>query len=150
MPLRFCPLLTSHPDARAMLSGYFGEIRARFGFDVSRQAALEDMHPPGGRFLVGYEADRPVACGGIRTWERGASCEIKRMFVVSDARRHGYGRELLAALEGAARDAGFKRVLLDTLDSLVEAVALYDDSGYARIGAYNENPYASAWFAKDL
>jgi hypothetical protein len=26
----------------------------------------------------------------------------------------------------------------------------YDTTGYERIPAYNENPYASAWFAKDL
>jgi hypothetical protein len=29
-------------------------------------------------------------------------------------------------------------------------MSLYDASGYERIPAYNENPYASAWFAKDL
>jgi GNAT superfamily N-acetyltransferase len=149
MPLRFAVIPTSHPDAKRMLAGYYREIRERFGFDVSRQLAPEDMDPPGGRFLVAYDGDEPVASGGIRTWEKGV-CEIKRMFVSHDARRHGHGRQLLEALEQAARDAGFRRIVLDTLESHAEAMSLYDASGYERIPAYNENPYASAWFAKDL
>jgi GNAT superfamily N-acetyltransferase len=149
MPLHIAQVQTSHPDARRMLAGYFAEIRQRFGFDMSGQAAPEDMDPPGGRFLVAYDGDEPVASGGIRTWEAGV-CEIKRMYVTAPARRLGHGRVLLEALEKAARAAGFRRVVLDTLGSHVEANTLYDGSGYERISAYNENPYASAWFAKDL
>lgn len=147
--LRFAVVPTSHPDARRLLTQFYAEIRARFGFDLSRQASIEDMDPPGGRFLVAYEGDRPVACGGFRTWEPGV-CEVKRMYVASEARRHGYGRLLLAAIEQAARDAGFRRSVLDTLNAHVDATRFYDETGYARIPAYNENPYASAWFAKDL
>jgi GNAT superfamily N-acetyltransferase len=147
--LRVAVLPTSHPDARSMLAGYFAEIKARFGYDVSHQAAAEDMDPPGGRFVVVYEGDRPVASGGIRTWEPGV-CEIKRMFVAPDARRRGHGRRLLEALEQTAREAGFRRIVLDTLASHVEAISLYESRGYRSVPAYNENPYASAWFAKDL
>ena len=149
MPLRFAVVPTSHPDARRMLSSFYAEIKARFGFDVSRQAAPEDMDAPGGRFVIAYDGDRPVASGGIRTWEPGV-CEIKRMFVSADARRLGYGRKVLEALEQTAREAGFRRVVLDTLGSHVDATTVYDGSGYQRVPAYNENPYASAWFAKDL
>lgn len=149
MPLRFDVVPTSHPDARALLTQYHAEIRKRFGFDVSRQASLEDLEPPGGRFVVAYDGERPVACGGFRTWEPGV-CEMKRMFVVPEARRGGVGRQLLAALEQAARAAGFRRSVLDTLDSHVDATRFYDTTGYTRVPAYNENPYATAWFAKDL
>jgi len=147
--LHFVVVPTSHPDARRLLAAFFTEIRSRFGYDLSRQALLEDMDPPGGRFVVAYEGDRAVACGGIRTWEPGV-CEIKRMFVATDARRHGHGKAVLEALERTAREAGFQRVVLDTLGSHTDAMTLYDGSGYARIPAYNENPYAGAWFGKDL
>ncbi len=149
MPMRFAVVPTSHPDARKMLGAYYAEIRARFGMDVSRQAAAEDMDPPGGRFVVAYEDETPVASGGIRTWEPGV-CEIKRMFVSPGVRRHGYGRAVLEALERTAREAGFRRIVLDTMGSHTEAMTLYDGSGYARVPAYNENPYANAWFSKDL
>jgi len=147
--LRFLVVPTAHADARRLLAEYYGEIRQRFGFNVSGQAAAEDMDPPGGRFVIAYEGDTPVASGGIRTWEPGV-CEIKRMFVSPGARRHGYGRQLLAALERTAVEIGFRRIVLDTLDSHVDAMKFYDQTGYQRVPAYNENPYASAWFAKDL
>jgi GNAT superfamily N-acetyltransferase len=149
MDLRFEVIPTSHPDARKMLAGFNAEIRARFGFSVAGQAAPEDMDPPGGRFIVAYAAGEPVASGGLRTWEPGV-CEIKRMFVASGARRHGYGKLVLQALERTAREAGFHRIVLDTLGERMDATTLYEGSGYQRIPAYNENPYASAWFAKDL
>jgi GNAT superfamily N-acetyltransferase len=148
-PLRFAVVPTSHPDAKRMLGEYYAEIRKRFRMDVSRQAAAEEMDPPGGRFVIAYDGDEPVASGGIRTWEPGV-CEIKRMFVRSDLRRHGYGRAVLEMLERTAREAGFTRIVLDTMGSHTEATTLYDGSGYARVPAYNENPYASAWFSKDL
>jgi GNAT superfamily N-acetyltransferase len=147
--LRFAVVPTSHADARKMLADYYREIRERFGFNVSGQAAAEDMDPPGGRFVIAYEDDQPVASGGIRTWEPGV-CEIKRMFVRPGARRKGYGRQLLEALERTASEAGFRRIVLDTLDAHVDAMKFYDTTGYTRVPAYNENPYASAWFAKDL
>jgi len=147
--LRIAVVPTSHPEAEKMLAEYYAEIRKRFGFGVKGQADAADMDPPGGRFLIAYEDDRPVASGGIRTWEPGV-CEIKRMYVVPDARRRGYGRQLLAAVERVAAEAGFRRIVLDTLDAHVDAMRFYDTTGYARVPAYNENPYASAWFAKDL
>ena len=149
MSVRFVQRPTAHPDARRMLDGFYREIRGRFGFDVSRQAEASDMDPPGGRFLVGYQADEPVAAGGIRTWDEGV-CEIKRMYVAPAGRRQGVGKLLLAELETTAREAGFRRIVLDTIDTLGEALALYDAQGYARVPAYNENPYANVWFAKDL
>ena len=149
VPLRFAAVPTSHADARKLLADYYGEIRQRFGFNVSGQAAAEDMDPPGGRFVIAYEGEEPVASGGIRTWEPGV-CEIKRMYVTPAARRLGHGRALLEALERAAVELGFRRIVLDTLDSHVDAMKFYDTTGYQRVPAYNENPYASAWFAKDL
>jgi GNAT superfamily N-acetyltransferase len=148
-PLRFVVVPTSHPDARRLLADYYAEIRQRFGFNVSGQAAAEDMEPPGGRFIIAYDGDQPVACGGLRTWEPGV-CEIKRMFVTPAARRSGHGRQLLQALEREAAGAGFTRIVLDTLDSHVDAMKFYDTTGYQRVPRYNENPYATAWFAKDL
>ena len=41
-------------------------------------------------------------------------------------------------------------VRLDTNGTLDEAIAMYERAGYRRIGRYNDNPYAEAWFEKDL
>jgi GNAT superfamily N-acetyltransferase len=62
----------------------------------------------------------------------------------------GLGRRLLARLEDVARDLGRTRVVLDTNEVLVEAIAMYERAGYRSIERYNDNPYAHRWFAKDL
>jgi GNAT superfamily N-acetyltransferase len=145
--MRIERLPTSHADVSDLLARYYAELRARFGFDASIAAPPNDMNPPGGSFYD--DAGEPIACGGIRTHEVG-TCEVKRMFVVPAARRGGHARRLLAALEDAARAAGFTRVVLDTEATLLEATALYDSSGYRRIPRYNDNPHATAWFEKAL
>jgi GNAT superfamily N-acetyltransferase len=90
---------------RALLDAYLSDLGVRIdGFDEARSvsAAPDEMAPPGGAFLVGYLAGRPVSCGGIK--DRGdATAEVKRMWVAPEARRRGLGRRLLAALEEAAR-----------------------------------------------
>ncbi|KAI9159165.1 GNAT family N-acetyltransferase [Paramyrothecium foliicola] len=60
-------------------------------------------------FLVALNGDIPVACGGIRpvTNERQA-CEIKRMYVVPEARGKIYGTSdmMMRALENEAFEGG--------------------------------------------
>ena len=107
------------------------------------------MAPPTGAFLVAYMNGHAVACGGLKA-EAPGTCEIKRMFVGGEARRRGVARRLLAALEDEARRLGYRRVVLDTAAPLGEAEALYRTAGYQVVPAYNDNPYAAHWFAKDL
>ena len=43
-----------------------------------------------------------------------------------------------------------QRVVLDTNETLDEAIAMYERAGYARIDRYNDNPYAHHWFGKSV
>ena len=150
--IRVIPQRADHPDAAALLAAYVGEIQRRLGaFDPARSVSAdpEEMAPPRGAFLVVYDADAPVACGGIKTIGE-ATGEIKRMFVDPAARRRGHGRRLLTALEDAARTLGHRAVRLDTADPLVEATDLYVATGYRPIAPYNDNPFATRWFEKPL
>ena len=107
------------------------------------------MAPPGGTYLVIYEDGRPVAGGGIKRLPDGAA-EIKRMYVVPEARSRGLARVLLGALEDAARSLGYDRVRLDTGPRQPHARALYESVGYAPIERYNDNVFASYWAEKAL
>ena len=64
------------------------------------------MVPPAGAFVIVREDGRVVAGGGVRRLDEGV-CEIKRMFVVPEARGRGHGRRVLSALEAAAADLGY-------------------------------------------
>ncbi len=141
----------SEPAAAAAVQHYFRELDQRFptGFDPGEPTDEEAMAPGAGAFLVATSDGEPVACGGVQAIEPGTG-EIKRMWVHPGWRGAGLGSRLLRHLEQVAVELGHAEVKLDTNGTLVEAIAMYDRAGYRRIGRYNENPYAQAWFAKRL
>jgi ribosomal protein S18 acetylase RimI-like enzyme len=110
----------------------------------------DEMVAPQGVFLIGYEdGARPVACGGLRRLEDGVA-EIKRMYVVPDARSRGAGRALLQALEASARELGYERVRLDSGPEQIHGQALFRKAGYVEIEPYNDNHIATYWAEKRL
>ena len=72
------------------------------------------------------------------------------MWVDEDWRGAGLGSRMLRELEALAGRLGHRRVVLDTNGTLTEAIAMYGRAGYRPIERYNDNPYAEAWFEKDL
>jgi GNAT superfamily N-acetyltransferase len=113
------------------------------------KAGPAEMGPPGGTFIVGYEDDVAVCCGGLKHLPDGA-CEIKRMFVVEEARGHGVARELLTELERRARELGYSVARLDTGPRQPRAQGMYERAGYIAIENFNANPVASFFGEKRL
>lgn len=126
---------------------YAGVVESRLEDTPSATAA--NLAPPGGAFLVLFESGRPVAGGGLKRLAPGVG-EIKRMYVVPEARGRGHARRLLEALEEAAVALGHSRMRLDTGSRQPHARALYESAGYRAIGDYNGNPFAAYWFEKEL
>jgi ribosomal protein S18 acetylase RimI-like enzyme len=60
--------------------------------------------------------------------------EVAKLIVHRRARRRGLGRQLMTALEGHARAAGFTLLTLDTIQGDA-AEALYRDLGWIEVGA---------------
>jgi DNA-binding MarR family transcriptional regulator/GNAT superfamily N-acetyltransferase len=147
------PVPAGSPDAVGAVRRYFTELDERFpgGFDPG-DAATSDvagMAPPEGVFLVGRVDGEVMACGGVQRQGRTIG-EIKRMWIAPEWRGCGLGVRMLGALEDQARRLGYREVYLDTNGTLLEAIAMYQRSGYHPIERYNDNPYAQAWFAKTL
>jgi len=137
------------PLAEQAASRYFEELAARFegGFEIAAYAGDPTADP--GWSVLAIREDRPVACGTVRPLAAGVG-EIKRMWVDPMTRGVGLGRRMLGHLEQVASAYGLHLVRLDTNAALIEAIALYDRSGYRRIPRYNDNPYADVWFEKIL
>lgn len=112
-------------------------------------ATRSDFSAPGGACLVGYEGDRPVCVGAVKRLD-ARSAEIKRMYVVEDQRGHGVAVALLAALEQAAQELGYRRARLDTGRLQPSARRIFERAGYRSIDDYNANPLASWWGERDL
>ena len=141
------------PPASDLLEAMVVELVPLYGrIDVpgAPSASAADFAPPRGTFLVGFDdAGAAVCCGGVKDLGDGAA-EIKRMYVVPEARGRGIAQELLVALEEAARELGFETVRLDTGPKQPHAERMYRNAGYAEIGNFNANPFASFWGEKSL
>ena len=75
--------------------------------------------------------------------------EIKRMYVVPDARRQGLGRRLLEELEEKARELGYARIRLDTGARQPHAQAMYERAGYHPIDELQRQPQALAILGRE-
>jgi GNAT superfamily N-acetyltransferase len=113
------------------------------------KAGPEELNPPNGAFLVGYEDGVAICCGGIKRLDQEA-CELKRMYVIPQARGRGIARMLLAELEDRARAQGYTIARLDTGPKQAGARGLYESAGYVSIPNFNGNPVATFFGERPL
>lgn len=87
----------------------------------------------------------PAGCIALRPLDNEI-CEMKRLYVRSQFRRLGLGRRLANEILAAARNEKYSCMRLDTLESMHDAIALYESLGFKRIPAYYHNPEGNAVF----
>jgi GNAT superfamily N-acetyltransferase len=125
------------PDVTALVDAQQEEMRGLYEGEAdigpTREAAM--FLPPDGVFLVVRDEGRAVGCGGVCRFDE-TRAELKRMYVVREARGRGFGRLLLVALEDEARRLGYRGIVLETGDRQPEALGLYESAGYERIPCY--------------
>ena len=130
------------PDVAALMQAQQEEMRGLYEGEAdigpTREAAM--FEPPDGVFLVTRLDGLAIACGGVCRFD-ATRAEVKRMYVVPEARGRGLGRELLVALEAEARRLRYQAIVLETGDRQPEALGLYLSAGYERIPCYP--PYDS-------
>lgn len=132
--------------------GLFTEYAASLGFDLSFQGFDEELAglpgeyaSPAGRLFLAECDGRLAGCAALRPMGGGA-CEMKRMFVRPEFRRRGIGRLMAVVLIAEGRAIGYERMLLDTIASMTEAIALYRSLGFRDVAPYRYNPIAGAVF----
>lgn len=106
---------------------------------------------PGGALLLALVDGEVAGCCGLRALDSvnyPNAAEMKRLFVRKAFRRFGLGRQLVEAVLDAARMADYHSVLLDTLDDMESARALYAELGFEDIPPYYHNPVPGAHYLK--
>ena len=76
-----------------------------------------------------------VGCAGLKPYS-DTDAEVKRVWVEPAYRGQSVASRLMDAIEEKARQAGFRRVVLQTRPIMQDAVALYTKRGYALIPNY--------------
>ena len=84
-----------------------------------------------------YDKDLPIGCVGFKYYDDGIA-EVKRVFLQSDYRGQGLSKELIKLIEERAKIKGFKKMILETGEPLVESMGLYTKLGYRIIENYGQ------------
>jgi len=124
-------------DARRLFREYaaaFAGVECFSGFPREVAGLPGDYAPPGGRLLLLYKTSVPAGCVALRPAPRGAA-ELKRLFVRHSHRGLGLGELLTRAALAEARRLGARRVILDTLPAMKDAIALYRRLGFRKARA---------------
>ncbi len=84
-----------------------------------------------------YDGEHLVGGGGFKFYDE-ESAELKRVFIKKEYRGRGLSRELLYRIEALAKIKGYKYMILESGDLLVDAMALYIRAGYKEIPNYGQ------------
>jgi putative acetyltransferase len=148
----------STTDELDAVRGIFREYAEGLGVDLCFQSFDEelaglpgDYAAPRGALLLARVDGALAGCCALRpldTADYPNAAEMKRLYVRKAFRGFGLGRQLAEAALDAARQAGYASVLLDTLDDMEAARALYGELGFEDIPPYYHNPIPGAHYLK--
>ena len=136
----------------AAIRQLFEEYSASLTIDLTLQHIDDEMDslpgvytaPRGALFLAQVDG-APAGCIGLRPFSDSVG-ELKRLYVVPAFRGRGLARALILAGITAGRNAGYRSLVLDTLDSMHAAISLYESSGFRRTEPYWSNPFPNVLY----
>ena len=105
-----------------------------------------DYAPPDGRLLLAEYDGQLAGCVALHKLEPGI-CEMKRLYLRPQFRGKGLGRGLADHIIAEARQIGYQRMRLDTVEPVMkDAVAMYRRIGFKEIAPYCANPISGALY----
>ena len=112
---------------------------------------LNEFHISQPRTCLPGQRDTVAGCCALRPLDSvdiANAAEMKRLYVRPGFRGLGLGRHLAQAILDDAHRLGYDWVLLDTLDEMEAARALYEELGFEEIPPYYHNPLPGAHYLK--
>lgn len=143
------------PEQLEAVRTIFREYAQSLGIDLCFQQFDDELAGLPGKFaaprgcvLLASNGERDdvdgiVGCVAMRPID-DTTCEMKRLYVRPAARGLKVGRQLVNRICATAKEAGYRRMRLDTLPSMQAALGLYASLGFEPIEAYVFNPIPGA------
>jgi putative acetyltransferase len=141
-------------SARLLFREYAESLQVDLCFqDFDKELALlpGEYQGPRGALLLARVGEQWAGCCALRpldTTDYANACEMKRLYVRPGFRGLGLGRRLAEGILEQARLAAYDCILLDTLDDMESARALYGELGFQAVPPYYFNPIAGAHYLK--
>ena len=115
-------------------------------FDKELAGLPGDYAPPEGRLLLAIFDGQTAGCVALHKIENDV-CEMKRLYVRPQFRGKGLGKALAERIIHEAREIGYKKLRLDTVEPVMRAaVAMYRQLGFQEIEPYRANPIEGALY----
>lgn len=115
-------------------------------FDKELANLPGDYAPPEGRLLLAEYNGQLAGCVALHKLSEGI-CEMKRLYLRPQFRGKRVGRILADRIIVEARQIGYRRMRLDTVEPVMrDAVAMYRKIGFREIEPYCTNPIAGALY----
>ena len=115
-------------------------------FDQELATLPGDYAPPDGRLLLATYNENPAGCVALHKID-GVGCEMKRLYVRPQFRGKGLGSYFAQRIVAEARQIGYKKLRLDTVEPVMTtAVAMYRKLGFREIAPYRSNPMPGALY----
>ena len=124
-------------------------------YDPTTDALFEVFQTPRSKYFLAEINNKVVGGGGIYPTDGlpPDTCELVKMYLLPEARGFGLGRTLIEKCIEAAAENGFKKIYLETMPELKQALSVYEKFGFEYLkGPMGNSGHTgcSLWMLKSL
>jgi len=134
----------------------FGAVGGNYSISDPEVDAMYEAYPaPAATFYVLEKDGLVLGCGGMGPLAGGEPgvCELRKMYFLPELRGSGMGNILLGIILESARNSGYSRCYLETLEHMEQARVLYRKQGFHSMNKPMGNTGHSgcnSWMVKEL
>jgi len=124
-------------------------------YDPTTDTLFEVFQTPRSKYFLAELNNKVVGGGGIYPTDGlpPDTCELVKMYLLPEARGLGLGRTLIEKCIEAAAENGFKKIYLETMPELKQALSVYEKFGFEYLkGPMGNSGHTgcSLWMLKQL
>jgi putative acetyltransferase len=105
--------------------------------DKSLDCMFETYQKPKAVYFVVEENDKIIGGAGVAKLDNyeGNVCELQKMYFMPEARGRGVGAQMMEFCLAKAREFGYEKIYLETMEYMTHAQKLYKQAGFEYINS---------------